>query len=167
MLVFLFVVVAIYTSFSSTNAVLDCSKCELDGYHNVTSGYGCFRLFNGHVACTCPDQRYTLDKPCRTISMDLFKSILRRYICLGICDRKNICGDDPNSLCAELSSTSFTANNDTRIYFACFCTDLSYYPGKSCPSISTTATITTRVSIPTTSTIVTALPSTMARETTA
>ncbi|CAF4088456.1 unnamed protein product [Rotaria sp. Silwood2] len=149
MLVFLFVVAAIYTSFSSTNAVLDCSICELDGYHNVTSGYGCFRLFNGHVACTCPDQRYTLDKPCR------------------ICDRKNICGDDPNSLCAELSSTSFTANNDSRIYFACFCTDLSYYPGKSCPSISTTATITTRVSIPTTSTIVTALPSTMARETTA
>ncbi|CAF3762641.1 unnamed protein product [Rotaria sordida] len=116
MLVYLFVVAAIYTLSPITNAVSDCSLCKLNEYYNETTGYQCFRLSNGQVACTCPDYRYALDKPCR------------------ICERPNICGDDPNNLCAELSPTSFDPENDNDKNFACFCSDLSYYLGEPCPS---------------------------------
>ncbi|CAF4904579.1 unnamed protein product [Rotaria sp. Silwood1] len=139
MLVFLFIVAAIYTSFPHTNAASDCSVCELNEYYNATNGYMCFHISNGQVACTCPDQRYTLDQPCR------------------ICERKNICGDDPNNLCAELSPTSFTDNNDSTAHFACFCTDTSFYIGEPCPSIPTTPITTTTLSVPISSTIVTTI----------
>ncbi|CAF0970718.1 unnamed protein product [Rotaria sordida] len=140
MLVYLFVVAAIYTLSPITNAVSDCSLCKLNEYYNETTGYQCFRLSNGQVACTCPDYRYALDKPCR------------------ICERPNICGDDPNNLCAELSPTSFDPENDNDKNFACFCSDLSYYLGEPCPSISTTPTATTILPVTTTSTFTTEYP---------
>jgi hypothetical protein len=88
MLAFLFVVATASMAFSVANAAssnsykflfeqenishvvlftIDCSLCKLGEQFTESNGYGCFPLSNGNVACTCPDQRYTLDKPCRMI----------------------------------------------------------------------------------------------------
>lgn len=47
--------------------IIDCSTCELEDSYIPSNGYGCFEFSNGDVACTCPDQRYTMNKPCRMI----------------------------------------------------------------------------------------------------
>ena len=43
----------------------DCDVCQLGNYFVPSNGYGCFQLNDNSVACTCPDQQYLLNKPCR------------------------------------------------------------------------------------------------------
>ncbi|UJR27630.1 hypothetical protein I4U23_008911 [Adineta vaga] len=123
--VFLFIIVAASTVFSTSQAASNCSLCNLGEEFIPSNGYNCFSLSNAHVACTCPDQRYTLDKPCR------------------ICERENICGDNAGNLCSEVLDTVSSTQNDETHHFSCFCTDYTFFIGKACPSTTTVATSTT------------------------
>jgi hypothetical protein len=55
--------------------IIDCSVCRLDDSFNDSNGYSCFNLNDEHIACTCPDLRYALDKPCRIFYIYLFDLI--------------------------------------------------------------------------------------------
>ncbi|CAF1180181.1 unnamed protein product [Adineta steineri] len=134
MLIFLFAIAVVNTGFLGTNAVSNCSLCMVQGDFSETDGYACFPLSTGRVACTCPDQRYTIDKPCR------------------ICERENICGDSSDNFCAEVSAISSDADGESTHYFSCFCSDHTYYIGKACPSKATTpvSTTATTTSVPAT-----------------
>ncbi|CAF3180688.1 unnamed protein product [Rotaria socialis] len=138
--VFLFFLIAACTAFQITYAASDCKACQLDEHFSDANGYSCFHLNNGKVACTCPDQRYTLDKPCR------------------ICDRANICGDNPSNLCSEISATVPAAQDNAKTNFGCFCVDMSFYFGEPCPSSPVTSTTTTGFSATTPILTTTRLP---------
>ncbi|CAF1062111.1 unnamed protein product [Adineta steineri] len=143
MLIFLFAIAVVNTGFLGTNAVSNCSLCMVQGDFSETDGYACFPLSNGRVACTCPDQRYTIDKPCR------------------ICERENICGDSSDNFCAEVSAISSDADGESTHYFSCFCSDHTYYIGKACPPKATTpvSTTATTTSVPATTATTASTPS--------
>lgn len=51
-----------------TNSIspIDCNVCELNDVYHEGKGYGCFIASNGVALCTCPDQRYEVNRRCRT-----------------------------------------------------------------------------------------------------
>lgn len=60
----------IYDRFSSADESslffsIDCSVCELDKVFNATRGYACFIASDNTPICTCPDQRFEVNKRCR------------------------------------------------------------------------------------------------------
>jgi hypothetical protein len=61
--------------FSCISFIIDCSACKLEKPFTESNGYYCFVLNDDNVACTCPDQRYILNNPCRMIFINLVNSI--------------------------------------------------------------------------------------------
>ncbi|CAF0802360.1 unnamed protein product [Adineta ricciae] len=145
MLVFIFIIATLATNCAVSYAASGCNACQLRDEFVVENGYKCFPLNNGHVACTCPDQRYTIDKPCR------------------ICERNNICGG-PDNFCSEILGSTSSGQDGEIHHFSCFCADFSFYIGKACPASSTTtqtSTMTTTTTAATTSTTSTTVIMTM------
>ncbi|CAF1306361.1 unnamed protein product [Adineta ricciae] len=139
MLAFIFIIATLATNCAVSYAASGCDACRLRDEFVAENGYKCFPLNNGHVACTCPDQRYTIDKPCR------------------ICERNSICGG-PDNFCSEILDSTSSGQDGNTHHFSCFCADFSFYIGKACPASSTTMqtstmTMTTTTTTPMTTTI--------------
>ncbi len=110
--------------------VIDCSLCQLGNYFSESNGYGCFESMDDLVACTCPDGLYTQNLPCRKIYSLISRE--KAIFPLGICDRNNICGDDPSAFCAETAPSSLGVQTNDTYYFACFCSDMTFRVGEAC-----------------------------------
>lgn len=121
------------TNIKLLSCFLDCDVCELDDSFNESNGYGCFEIQADKIACTCPDRQYRMNEPCRKLIRISLKK-RQQLIHLGICNRENICGNDPESFCAEISTVSLGDQTDNPKFYACFCSDLSFNPGAPCPS---------------------------------
>ena len=68
------------------------------------------------------------------ISTKMSVGLISDEVCLGICDRKDVCGSMPGTLCSEISpSLNNTQGDNNSCNYACFCPDGTYRRCEPCP----------------------------------
>lgn len=60
-------------------------------------------------------------------------SLTSDEVCLGICDRKDVCGSVPGALCSEISPSLNNTQAGNTCNYACFCADGTYRRCGPCP----------------------------------
>ncbi|CAF0990426.1 unnamed protein product [Didymodactylos carnosus] len=98
--------------------------CQLDNRFKAASGYGCYYISEEQVACTCPNDHYVMNRPCR------------------VCDREDFCGS-LDVLCAEGNTSLLNA------YFACACLNGQTLMGNPCDGVQQTSTSTSTTTLTT------------------